>query len=450
MQPGALSSVEVPALDGTLRVDAEALKQAADDFGHLVNRPPIAVLEPGSGQDIARMVEFSRQQRLKIGARGFGYSVYGQSQVEGGIVVSMETLNQPAVFGAERIEVSAGMAWADVLALTLERGLRPPVVTNDLELSVGGTLSFGGLDGGSFRHGAQVDHVLELQVVTGEGRLETCSEMQSPELFNAMLAGQGQCGIILRVGLRLIPAHTHACVYELLYRDLNTMLADERRLVAEARIDRVSGCIRPSAGGKWYYYLQTEKYFTPPEEPGWEILPGNLEHLQGFEKIYTLPYYECVVRNPRFRAIRKTGEVQLPHPWLNVFLPDSQIERFLAETIAELTPADIGIDFPVTFWIINKAVCQRPLLPLPEEPSSFLFHLMGTLPDQAKASAMIDRFVKYYERARKLGGKQYPINSLPLTEEDWQVHYGQQWDSFSQAKRRFDPDNVLASGPGIF
>lgn len=452
MQAGGSSDVDVPALDGALSVDAISLEQAADDFGHLLHRWPIAVLEPGSEQDVMRMVNFARRHKLNIGARGYGYSVYGQSQVEGGIVVQMRALDRPPVFvfGPDRVEVSTGLSWADLLAATLKRGLRPPVVTNDLELSVGGTLSFGGLDGGSFRHGAQVDNVLELQVVTGEGRRETCSETQLPELFNAALAGQGQCGIIVRVTLRLIPAHTHARVYELLYPDLHTMLADERRLVADGKIDRVSGCIRPSASGNWYYYLQAERYFTPPDGPGLEILPEAMQYRHGFEKIYTLPYYDCVVRNPRFRAIRASGEVRLPHPWLNEFLPDSTIDQFLAETFMALTPADIGIDFPVTFWIIKKAVCKRPLLSLPEESSGFLFHLMGTLPDQAKAEAMIDRFIKFDGRAKELGGKQYPINSLPMTRQDWKEHYGPFWGKFLEAKRRFDPDDILTPGPGIF
>ena len=444
------SRIPAPELDGRLLIDEPSLEDAADDFGHLRHLKPIAVLEPRSNGDVIKMVKFAREHGVKIGARGWGFSVYGQSQVQGGIVIKMNKFIEPPVFESDRVEVSAGMSWSEVLAVTLRHGLRPPVLTNDLELTVGGTLSFGGIDGGSFRHGAQVDNVLELQVVTGEGRLERCSASQLPDLFNAALAGQGQCAIILRVTLKLIPAQPLARIFEILYSDLHTMLDDQRLLIASGEFDRISGCVRSSVSGRWTYYIQAEHNFTPPDEPGKELLPIQSRHIRGFEKIYTLSYYDCVVRNPHFTDIRTTGEVQLPHPWLNIFLPDSVIDQFLEDTFATLAPSDIGIDFPVTFFFLDTSLFTRPLLRIPEPGSFFLFHLMGTLPDQEKAKRMIDRYRQFFERGRELGGKQYPINSLPFSRQDWQEHFDRFWDQFVKAKRRFDPDNILTPGPGIF
>jgi FAD/FMN-containing dehydrogenase len=172
--PALDSAAHVPALEGRLLTDESTLHAAAEDFGHIVHGRPLAVLEPRSVDDILRMVSFARENRLKIGPRGQGHSAYGQSQVEAGIMVRMSTLLVPPLFGDGWVEVSAGMTWRQVLRATLERGLRPPVLTDNTGLSVGGTLSMGGIDGGSYRYGAQVDTVLALQVVTGEGRLETC------------------------------------------------------------------------------------------------------------------------------------------------------------------------------------------------------------------------------------------------------------------------------------
>ena len=49
--------------------------------------------------------------------------------------------------------------------------LTPPVNVDGAYLSVGGTISTGGFGGTSAHEGFQVDHVLELQVVTGDGQL---------------------------------------------------------------------------------------------------------------------------------------------------------------------------------------------------------------------------------------------------------------------------------------
>ena len=73
-------------------------------------------------------------------------------------------------------------------------------------LTVGGTLSVGGMGETSYRLGAQVDHVLELGIVTGAGEFVTCSAERNSELFRMVLAGVGQCGIIVRAQLRLTRA----------------------------------------------------------------------------------------------------------------------------------------------------------------------------------------------------------------------------------------------------
>jgi len=440
----------VPPLDGVLLVDNAALDEGGQDFGHILRRRPTAVLEPGSSEDVVRMVNFAREQGIKIGARGRGSSVFGQSQVEGGILIRMQAYSPVPVFGENWVWVGAGRSWTEVLGLTLERGLRPPVLTHNTELSVGGTLSVGGMDGGSYRHGGQVDNVLELEVVTGEGRLETCSPTQLAELFDAILAGLGQCGIIVRAKLRLVPAGTQVRIFELLYPDLETMLQDERLMVADGRIDRISGYLFPSISGRWRYYVQADHNFSPSDEPGMDLLPAGLNHLHGFERVYSMPYFDFVTHNPRQTDLGQSGKIKLPHPWLDVFVPDSKADQYLAETMGTLTPADIGVDFPISFFFINTEACSRPLLRLPDEPSACLWNLMTTMPDQAAAERVVALNRQFFDRARAVGGKHLPVSAMPLSREDWQEHFDPYWDQLVNAKARFDPDNILSPGPGIF
>jgi cytokinin dehydrogenase len=76
--------------------------------------------------------------------------------------------------------------------------LTVPVIA-DTFLSVGGTISTGGFGVTTYNLGLQVDHVQELEVVTGNGQIITCSDERDRDLFNAMLGGLGQCGIITKV-----------------------------------------------------------------------------------------------------------------------------------------------------------------------------------------------------------------------------------------------------------
>src|SRR5215211_1739733 len=81
-----------PAFDGVLLLDEASRAAAADDFGHLVHRQPLAVLRPGSVTDIVNLVRFARANNIKVAARGQGHSTQGQSQVEAGVVVDMARL----------------------------------------------------------------------------------------------------------------------------------------------------------------------------------------------------------------------------------------------------------------------------------------------------------------------------------------------------------------------
>ncbi|NOK72767.1 MAG: FAD-binding protein, partial [Chloroflexi bacterium AL-N5] len=109
----------IPHLDGVLRRDDAALTAAADDFGHIVSHRPVAVLEPGSVQDIVNMVRFARKHRLRIAGRGQGHSTYGQPQVEAGIVIDMNTLNTIHTIGTDHAVVDAGVLWSQLLQAAL-------------------------------------------------------------------------------------------------------------------------------------------------------------------------------------------------------------------------------------------------------------------------------------------------------------------------------------------
>ena len=93
------------------------------------------------------------------------------------------------------LDAQPGALWGAVAESALAQLRTPPVLPDAMMLTVGGTLSVGGMGETSYRLGAQVDHALELDVVTGAGEFVTCSHEQSGELFNMVLAGLGQCGL---------------------------------------------------------------------------------------------------------------------------------------------------------------------------------------------------------------------------------------------------------------
>ena len=50
----------------------------------------------------------------------------------------------------------------------------------------------------------------------------------------------------------------------------------------------------------------------------------------------------------------------------------------------------------------------------------------------------------------EMGGTRVTSTAIPFSQADWIQHYGPIWESFRDAKNRFDPHNVLTPGQGIF
>ncbi len=148
----------LPPLDGELRFDEESRAAAADDFGHIVRRTPAGVLLPGSDRDVATTIRWAGKLGRQIAPQGQSHSVYGRAQVRAGIVIDMTQFRTIHGVQNDRVVVDAGAKWSEVLAATLPRGLTPPVLTDYLELSVGGALVVGGIGGTTSRYGMQSDN----------------------------------------------------------------------------------------------------------------------------------------------------------------------------------------------------------------------------------------------------------------------------------------------------
>ena len=231
----------LPSLDGDLVSDPASLAAAANDFGNIIHHTPKAILRPGSVNDIVKTMHYARDNNLRIAIRGNGHTAYGQSQADAGIVIDISTLNKIHSITSDSAVVEAGVVWRDLLQATLATDLTPPVLTDYTKLTVGGTLSVGGVSGRSYQLGAQVDNVLELEVVTGEGQIVTCSESKNKDLFEGVLAGLGLCAVIVRAMLRLIPAKKYARTHILLYPNASALLNDLQLLVGDKRFDYLRG-----------------------------------------------------------------------------------------------------------------------------------------------------------------------------------------------------------------
>jgi cytokinin dehydrogenase len=292
-------------------------------------------------------------------------------------------------------------------------------------------------------------------VVTGTGERAICSPTRRPDLFHAVLAGLGQCAVVVRATLRLVPAHSAVRHYMLFYPSFDALAADQRRVLGDGRFSFLEGGAQPMPDGSpgWQFFLEAGAYYdsAPPDD---NALIGDLSFEQGTQQIENIGYFDFLNRlAPAVAFLQSTGEWFDPHPWWNVFLPGSAADTFVTSVMAGLTEADIGASGVILIYPLRRAVLRAPLLRVPDEDAVYLFALLRTAaPDTGAlgADAMLAANRVLFNQVRELGGFQYPVGSITMTPADWRAQFGPEFPFLSAARHRYDPGGILTPGQGIF
>jgi cytokinin dehydrogenase len=282
--------------------------------------------------------------------------------------------------------------------------------------------------------------------------LETCSPYQNRDLFEAVLAGLGQCGIIVQATIRLIEAFTHARVFLVYYDNLDTFTHDQRLLIADERFNYVEGQVVPDTKGGWRYMLEAASFYTPPNQPDNTRLLASLSYTSGTEQIEDKSYFDFLNRLAETVAYLKSINIwSNPHPWINLFVPGTAVEKYVSNLVSTLTVADTG-NSPILLYPVKTDRFKLPLFRIPNDAVVFLFAILRTAPldDEATVRKMLDDNRRFFEENRDIGGTRYPVDAIKFSSEDWKQQFRQVWGKLVSAKRRYDPNNLLTPGQGIF
>ncbi|WP_394849911.1 FAD-binding protein [Pendulispora brunnea] len=437
--------------------DTDALTAAADDWGNVVRRQPWAVVRPESVADVQKVVAFCHGNGVKLAVRGVGHSVYGQDQVEGGLVIDSQSLTGISV-GNGYVDVEPGATFAAVHAAAPGRTL--PVWAEHTGLTICGMLSVGGLGITSFTNGSVADNILELDVVLADGTLQTCSATLRPALFHSVRAGLGQFGVIVRARIPLTAAPTNATMFILSYDDIDAYMADYEFLsVRERRFQALFGGAVPAPQNGFVFTIEATSFFSgdPPDQA--PLLAGL--HFVGQPQVVSLPYTDFQNRGaPAFAALKSFDR---PAPFLAFSVPKSVGKQVLLDLLS--APANHEGAFatapngaPVSFfriWCMKRSQFKAPLLrfaPVGDEEVIWMAVILKTLlVDPSRASAVVETNRRTYDQIVRLGGKQYPINAIPnYSPADWETHFDVLWPTVCLAKQIYDRENVLTPGQGMF
>lgn len=476
----------------------QSTNSASLDFGRIFFNSPSAVLRPESPKEISQLLNFlqaSSFSKVTVSARGAGHSIHGQAQALNGIVVEMDSLPPPIKITRKRdgepgfsyADVSGGTLWIDLLRESLKYGLAPRSWTDYLYLSIGGTLSNGGISGQTFKYGPQISNVLQLGVVTGRGDFVTCSPTERSELFHAVLGGLGQFGIITNARILLQEAPQKVKWVRAFYDDFQVFIKDQELLISMAEmVDYVEGFMVlneqslqgssiafPShldfmpqlhSGSSDVYYciefaIHCQYGMESNADNVLEEISRKLSFMPSFIYSVEVSYFDFLNRvTMEEMNLRRRGLWDISHPWLNMFVPRSGITQFrdlLLENISTRTFEGPILIYPIfrDKWNLTTSA----VIPEPGTENENVFYVVGMLQSANPTTCsteclkgLLGQNHRIIEAAThpQICGKQYLAHYS--NQRLWRQHFGHRWPRFLARKSEFDPLGILAPGQGIF
>ena len=203
---------------------------------------PLAVVRPGSTEDVQAAVRFAAARGIPVVPRGAGSGLSGgASAVDGCLVVCTERMTAIDIDPVTRTAVvQPGLMNAQVKAAAAEHDLWYPPDPSSYEIcSIGGNIATnaGGLC--CVKYGVTTDYVLGLTVVLADGtavrlggpRVKDVAGLSLTKLF---VGSEGTLGIITEIVLRLVPQQrppaTLVATFATLDDATDTVLAITRRM----------------------------------------------------------------------------------------------------------------------------------------------------------------------------------------------------------------------------
>lgn len=426
----------VAALPALAHVDPASRARAARDYGGVYGGEPIAVLRPRGAADVARILQFASEEGIRVAVRGAGHSQNGFPLSPGGLV--LETADMVGVGRlspeSNRILALGGTSWGEIMARTSPRGVAPPVLTDHAGVSVGGTLSIGGVGPASFLHGLQAEHCLGLEVVLGTGEILWADGERHSEIFDHVRCGLGSLGVITRAELRLGSAASALVVVEKWTDHAAEFLANVEAAAELDVLRFMTGFAHPAPGGAPPRFV----VHAAAHQPDVQTLVAAMGGTRG-RPPRRLTFDGFVRRHAR--AFSLNSERIRAHPWVEHVLPLSGVAPFVEAAYEWLQHTSLQL-LPIR--------CPGPRLPhfsAPEGELAILASVLVSIAPERLGSALphLERLSHF---GSELGGKRYLSGWLPFEREDWVRHYGtERWARFQRLRERCDPRGVLSGLP---
>ena len=174
----------------------EGFAEATLIWNAMIDKTPALVVRPANDADVARTVDFARDNGLELSIKGGGHNIAGLGLSDGGVTLDMSPMSSIEVDADARLaRVGPGCTLADIDRVTQEHGLATSLGFVS-ETGVAGLTLGGGFGYLTRRFGYTVDDLQEVEIVTADGQIRRASRVENEDLFWAVRGGGGNFGVV--------------------------------------------------------------------------------------------------------------------------------------------------------------------------------------------------------------------------------------------------------------
>ncbi|HXI02698.1 MAG TPA: FAD-binding oxidoreductase [Candidatus Saccharimonadales bacterium] len=208
-----MAKIDATKIDGLRKTFSGKLIQPGDGeydeartiWNAMIDKHPALIARCAGTQDVAKALNFVRDNGIRFSVRGAGHHIAGNSLCDDGVVIDLSQMRAVKVdTAAKRATAEGGATLGDFDGATLAHGLATPVGINSTTGIAGLTLG-GGFGWLSRKYGMTIDNLESAEVVTAKGEVLRTSASENPDLFWAIRGGGGNFGIVTRFTYRLHP-----------------------------------------------------------------------------------------------------------------------------------------------------------------------------------------------------------------------------------------------------
>jgi FAD/FMN-containing dehydrogenase len=172
---------------------------AYDDARRLLmpryDKHPALVVQPMGAADVQHAVNFARENSLLLAVKCGGHAAAGTSSCDKGLQIDLSQLRNARVDpAAKTARIAGGSLLRDLDYEAMAHGLVTTAGTVS-HTGVGGLTLGGGFGRVGRRFGMTIDNLLELDVVTPDGKLRRVGPQNEADLFWALRGGGGNFGV---------------------------------------------------------------------------------------------------------------------------------------------------------------------------------------------------------------------------------------------------------------